>query len=222
MDVKRGGRRLSRVRLASLGSPDRARCSGGPIRRTCCQGPPRLRRRQNRAPLTHHAFPDFWALYRSLRPELRDLADHVYARLKQDPRHLSLHFTKVGRFWSARVGAHYRALAVERQTESSGSGWAVMLTTIGCLTNNRIELTALRAAAHSRRLATVPRIRGRGSRSGRAQSRRRGLGPRGLEGYRTTDSRPPTGVTAVIHDVQHQARKNFLSRAFSGSPIRDA
>jgi hypothetical protein len=25
----------------------------------------------------------------------------------------SLHFKKVGRFWSARVGAHYRAVAVE-------------------------------------------------------------------------------------------------------------
>jgi len=44
---------------------------------------------------------------------VRDLADQTYARLKQDPRHPSLHFKKVGRFWSARVGAHYRALAVE-------------------------------------------------------------------------------------------------------------
>jgi hypothetical protein len=40
--------------------------------------------------------------------------------LKQDPRHPSLHFKKVGRFWSARVGAHYRALAVEA---SDGLVW---------------------------------------------------------------------------------------------------
>jgi hypothetical protein len=33
--------------------------------------------------------------------------------MKQDPRHPSLHFKKVGRFWSVRVGAHYRALAVD-------------------------------------------------------------------------------------------------------------
>jgi hypothetical protein len=48
-----------------------------------------------------------------LPSEVRDLADHAYARLKQDPRHPSLHFKKVARFWSVRVGAHYRALAVD-------------------------------------------------------------------------------------------------------------
>ena len=51
--------------------------------------------------------------YRSLPPEVRELADQAYTRLKQDPRHPSLRLKKVGRFWSARVGAHYRALAVE-------------------------------------------------------------------------------------------------------------
>jgi hypothetical protein len=33
--------------------------------------------------------------------------------LKENPRHPSLHLKKVGRFWSARVGSRYRALAVE-------------------------------------------------------------------------------------------------------------
>jgi len=47
-----------------------------------------------------------------LPSEVRDLADQAYARLKQDPRHPALHFKKIGRFWSVRVGAHYRALAV--------------------------------------------------------------------------------------------------------------
>ena len=63
--------------------------------------------------MTHHASPDFWACYRSLPQEIQKLADAAYARLKQDPRHPSLHFKKVGRFWSARVGGQYRALAVE-------------------------------------------------------------------------------------------------------------
>ncbi|MCI0549100.1 MAG: hypothetical protein L0027_17690 [Candidatus Rokubacteria bacterium] len=63
--------------------------------------------------MTHHASSDFWARYRSLPSEVRDLADQAFARLKQNPRHPSLHFKKVGRFSSARVGAHYRALAVE-------------------------------------------------------------------------------------------------------------
>jgi len=48
-----------------------------------------------------------------LPSEVRDLADQAYARLKQDPRHPSLRFKKIGRFWSVRVGAHYRALAVD-------------------------------------------------------------------------------------------------------------
>jgi hypothetical protein len=41
------------------------------------------------------------------------LADKTYTVLKEDPRHPSLHFKKVGRFWSIRVGLRYRALAVE-------------------------------------------------------------------------------------------------------------
>jgi len=44
---------------------------------------------------------------------VQDLADRAFAILKTDPRHPSLHFTKVGRFLSARVGLHHRALAVE-------------------------------------------------------------------------------------------------------------
>jgi hypothetical protein len=49
-----------------------------------------------------------------------NLADQAYARLKEDPHHPSLHFKKIGEFWSARVGAHYRALAVEA---SDGLVW---------------------------------------------------------------------------------------------------
>jgi hypothetical protein len=63
--------------------------------------------------LNHHATPDFWACYRSLPEEAQKLADQAYKRLKQDPRYPSLHFKKVGRFWSARVSGSYRALAVE-------------------------------------------------------------------------------------------------------------
>jgi hypothetical protein len=33
--------------------------------------------------------------------------------LKENPKHPSLHLKKMDRFWSVRVGAHYRALAVE-------------------------------------------------------------------------------------------------------------
>ena len=63
--------------------------------------------------MKHHASPAFWSLYHSLPPEIRRTADRAYDHLKGDPRHPSLHFKKVGRFWSARVGLHHRALAVE-------------------------------------------------------------------------------------------------------------
>jgi len=48
---------------------------------------------------------------------MRRLADAGYELLKADNRHPSLHLKKVGRFWSVRVGLHYRALAVEEGTD---------------------------------------------------------------------------------------------------------
>ncbi len=63
--------------------------------------------------MKHHANPRFWRCYRGLPQEVRQLADRNYELLKADPSHRSLHFKKVGQFWSARVGLHYRALAVE-------------------------------------------------------------------------------------------------------------
>jgi hypothetical protein len=61
----------------------------------------------------HRATPDFWYHYRQLPTETQELADRCYDFLKQDPRYPSLHFKKVGLFWSVRVGIHYRALAIE-------------------------------------------------------------------------------------------------------------
>jgi len=63
--------------------------------------------------LNHHATPDFWSCYRALPAEVQALADKSFSLLKADSRHPSLHFKKVGRFWSVRVGLHYRAVAVE-------------------------------------------------------------------------------------------------------------
>lgn len=63
--------------------------------------------------MRHFASPDFWTAYDKLPSAVRDLADKNFALLKTDPKHPSLHFKKVGRFWSARVGLYHRALAVE-------------------------------------------------------------------------------------------------------------
>lgn len=63
--------------------------------------------------MKHQANPDFWACYQALPPEVQRAADRAFENLKRDPRHPSLRFKKVGRYWSARVGSGHRALAVE-------------------------------------------------------------------------------------------------------------
>ena len=63
--------------------------------------------------MRHFASPSFWEAYGKLPENVRALADKSYALLKDNPQHPSLHFKKVGRFWSARIGLRYRALAVD-------------------------------------------------------------------------------------------------------------
>jgi hypothetical protein len=61
--------------------------------------------------MNHLATPDFWYCYRQLPDAVRELADKNFALLQADPHHPSVRFKRVGAFWSARVGLHYRALA---------------------------------------------------------------------------------------------------------------
>lgn len=63
--------------------------------------------------MRHLASVSFWALYDRLPAEVRALADKNFALLKANPRHPSLQFKKVGRYWSVRIGRHFRALATE-------------------------------------------------------------------------------------------------------------
>ena len=63
--------------------------------------------------MRHSASPAFWVAYRALPPSIRKPADANFELLKRDPRHPSLKFKRVGRYWSARIGLRYRALAVE-------------------------------------------------------------------------------------------------------------
>ena len=67
--------------------------------------------------MKHTATPRFWFYYRQLPEEVKRLADKCYVLLRQDSQHPSLHLKKVGRFWSVRVGLHYRALAVEHESD---------------------------------------------------------------------------------------------------------
>jgi hypothetical protein len=65
----------------------------------------------------YRATPDFWYHYRKLPDTIQELADRCYAQLKQNSRYPSLHFKKVGPFWSIRIGIHYRALAIEENDD---------------------------------------------------------------------------------------------------------
>lgn len=56
----------------------------------------------------------FWFEYRRLPEPIRLLADKNFQLLKNNPAHPSLMVKKIGPFWSARVGLHYRALAKQR------------------------------------------------------------------------------------------------------------
>ena len=50
--------------------------------------------------------------FTGLPPEVRRLARKNFKLWRRDPQHSSLHFKKVGSFWSARIGSNYRALAI--------------------------------------------------------------------------------------------------------------
>ena len=63
--------------------------------------------------MSHHTTADFWECYGRLPEEVRRVADRHYELLKEDSRHPSLHFKRVGRLWSVRSGSGYRALAAE-------------------------------------------------------------------------------------------------------------
>lgn len=65
--------------------------------------------------MKHLASPRFWACFDALPGRVQDLARRNYELLKENPRHPSLHFKKVGRYYSVRVGLQYRALGVEIQ-----------------------------------------------------------------------------------------------------------
>lgn len=62
--------------------------------------------------MKHFAGAGFWEAYQRLPAQVRRLADRNFKRLKADPAHPSLHFKQAGRYWSVRVGLHFRALGI--------------------------------------------------------------------------------------------------------------
>ncbi len=68
----------------------------------------------------HYTIKRFWKCYDTLPAAVQQVADQNYELLKTDPSHPSLHFKKVGEFWSVRAGKGYRALGVETE---KGISW---------------------------------------------------------------------------------------------------
>jgi hypothetical protein len=80
--------------------------------------------------MKHCASTAFWEANRGLPDHIRTLADKNYSLLKENPKHPSLQLKKVGRFWSVRVGANYRALAIDVDEDCYGFGSARMSITM--------------------------------------------------------------------------------------------
>jgi len=60
----------------------------------------------------HHATRRFRRRLNALPAPVQHLAAKAFELLKANPSHPSLHLKPVGKFWSARVGLDYRALAI--------------------------------------------------------------------------------------------------------------
>jgi len=67
----------------------------------------------------HRTTAEFWEAYSALPEDIRRRADKQFGLLKENPRHRSLQFKKIGErqgreIWSARVTAKHRALAIKQ------------------------------------------------------------------------------------------------------------
>lgn len=62
--------------------------------------------------------PSFRKRLSALPPPVRLLARKNFKLWICDPRHPSLHFKKIGGFWSVRIGSDFRALAIVRNDEA--------------------------------------------------------------------------------------------------------
>ena len=63
--------------------------------------------------MKHLASSRFWASLEKLPADVQELARKYYGLLLSNPYHPSLHFKRLGQFWSVRVGRSYRALGVD-------------------------------------------------------------------------------------------------------------
>ena len=63
--------------------------------------------------MTYHTTSRYWQYYNELPGKVKKLADKNFQLLKVTPNYPSLHLKKVKKYWSVRVGIHYRALGID-------------------------------------------------------------------------------------------------------------
>ena len=63
--------------------------------------------------MRHKTIERFWKYFAKLPNNIKELSRKNFELLKKDPKHPSLHFKEVGKFWSVRIGLNHRALAIE-------------------------------------------------------------------------------------------------------------
>lgn len=60
----------------------------------------------------HRTTNRFWKCFGDFPGSVQRIARKKFELLKANPSHPSLHFKKVGKFWSVRAGINHRALAI--------------------------------------------------------------------------------------------------------------
>lgn len=63
----------------------------------------------------HKTTSRFWKCFEDLPVSVQQVSKKNFKLLKADPLYSSLHFKKLGKFWSVRVGINHRALAIEEE-----------------------------------------------------------------------------------------------------------
>ncbi len=87
----------------------------------------------------HRTTARFWRCFEKPPPPVRSLARENFQLFKNDSRHPSLHFKKIGKFWSVRVGMSHRALAVKDANVLFGYELGIMMNMN--LSFNKIPIT---------------------------------------------------------------------------------
>lgn len=63
--------------------------------------------------MKNRATERFWKALKKLPAEIKETAEEQFEVFKINPFHPSLHFKKLGTFWSIRITLEYRALAIK-------------------------------------------------------------------------------------------------------------